>query len=379
MNLWHIAKGTWHDQLIKLAAGDEGIEDLETKLGPVFEDGGKTFGNVSKYYVERYGFHQDCQVIACTGDNPSTILSLPLQASDAMVSLGTSTTFLMSTPTWRPDPAYHFMNDPTTAGLYMFMLCYKNGGLAREQVRDALNGERKSKAWDKFNELALSTPPLAQTSEKGPMRMGLFFPRSEIVPNVSAGQWRYSYSPETNKLEQLDTQPDASDARIIVESQLLSLRLRAASLVSSHKVSNGTTIPPQPRRVYLVGGGSANPAIARLAGEVLGGLEGVFRLDIGGNACALGAAYKAVWACERSEGETFEELIKGRWDEKQFVRRVADGYTEGVFERYGEAVRGFDLMEKEVLRRQGEESGREEKSRGGVVMKDDEGRGAENP
>ena len=37
-------------------------------------------------------------------------------------------------------------------------------------------------------------------------------------------------------------------------------------------------------------------------GEVIGGAEGVYRLDVGGNACALGGAYKAVWALERAEG-----------------------------------------------------------------------------
>lgn len=117
---------------------------------------------------------------------------------------------------------------------------------------------------------------------------------------------------------------------------------------------SGETLPAQPRRVYLVGGGSANPAIARIAGEVLGSVEGVFKLDIGGNACALGAAYKAVWGCERGEGETFEDLIGGRWDEGKFVKKVAEGYKKGTFERYGEAVQGFEKMEMRVLREEGE-------------------------
>ena len=43
---------------------------------------------------------------------------------------------------------------------------------------------------------------------------------------------------------------------------------------------------------YLVGGGSMSPAIVR--GDVLGGIEGMFRLDVGGNVCALGRAYKAL-------------------------------------------------------------------------------------
>ena len=37
-------------------------------------------------------------------------------------------------------------------------------------------------------------------------------------------------------------------------------------------------------------GGSQNTAIAKLAGEILGGVEGVYRLDVGAKACALGSA-----------------------------------------------------------------------------------------
>jgi len=363
MNLRDIRAGKWNEQLMKLTAGKEDVEDLKQKLGPVPEDGGASFGTISPYFVKRYNFPEDCQIIPFTGDNPSTILALPLKEQDAMVSLGTSTTFLMSTSVYRPDPSYHFMNDPATPGLYMFMLCYKNGGLAREQIRDTLSSEQD---WDTFNLKATSTPPLAQSSPSSPMRLGLYFPRPEIVPNVRAGQWRYSYNPSNGSLSQLPSDTDPSDARGIIESQFLSLRLRAASLLHSHTLPNGETLPAQPRRVYLVGGGSANPAIAKICGEVLGGVEGVYRLDIGGNACALGSAYKAVWGCERQDGESFEELISKRWDEKSFVRRVADGYTEDVFEKYGEAVKGFDLMEKKVL----ETAGAHTLERSSVVHED---------
>lgn len=376
MNLWDIHHGQWNEKLLNMAAGSHGVEDLKAKLGPVPEDGGGSFGNISNYFVQRYGFPSDCSIIPFTGDNPSTILALPLQASDAMVSLGTSTTFLMSTKQYKPDPAYHFMNHPTTPGHYMFMLCYKNGGLAREHVRDAINAAKgiSGPSWDAFNDIAVTTPPMAQNSPTDPMRMGLYFPRPEIVPNVAAGQWRYAYTPSTGSLASLPTDPVPEDARAIIESQMLSLRLRSASLVTPHKTADGTTLPAQPRRVYLVGGGSANPAIARICGEVLGGVEGVFKLDIGGNACALGAAYKAVWGCERSEGQTFEGLIGERWDEDKFVKRVADGYHPEYFEKYGRALAGFDEMEKAVLGKAGEESSRE----GGVVMADETGKGAVN-
>lgn len=355
MNLWNIDEGKWDERLLALAAGGEnGIAALQKKLGEVPEDGGSSFGSISKYFSTRYGFAKDCKVIPCTGDNPATILALPLRPGDAMVSLGTSTTFLMSTKNYKPDPAYHFMNHPTTAGLYMFMLCYKNGGLAREQIRDQISS---SQSWDPFNKTALETAPLSTSSseEEETMRLGLYFPRPEIVPNLPAGQWRYSYSPSTSTLSPTSSDFHPSDARNIIESQFLSLRLRSHALVHpSTDPTTGEKLPPQPRRVYLVGGGSANPAIAKIAGEVLGSVEGVYKLDIGGNACALGGAYKAVWGCERKEGETFEELIGARWDEEKFVRKVAEGYKEGVFEKYGEAVQGFDLMEKLALKENAE-------------------------
>src|ERR1700712_182813 len=168
MNLWDINASAWSEPLLKLAAGDDSVGSLKERLGTVREDGGGSIGPISAYFVKRYNFAPDCGIAPFTGDNPSTILALPLRPLDAIVSLGTSTTFLMSTPKYVPDPAYHFFNHPTTAGLYMFMLCYKNGGLAREKIRDALPASTSSDPWENFNKAALSTPPLGQASPSDP-------------------------------------------------------------------------------------------------------------------------------------------------------------------------------------------------------------------
>jgi len=357
-NLWDIKNRRWHEDLLALTAGGrDGIADLKSKLGDVPEDGGASLGTISPYFTKRYGFPASTKIIAFTGDNPSTILALPLRASDAIVSLGTSTTFLMSTPQYKPDPAYHFMNHPTTPGLYMFMLCYKNGGLAREHIRDAINTASNSTCplcWDTFNETALRTPPLGQNSPSDPMRLALFFPRPEIVPNVKAGTWRFLWQNKT--LTPISpSQPHSDhdkawstphhDARAILESQFLSLRLRSQSLVSPQ-----APLPPQPRRIYLVGGGAVNPAIAELAAHVLGGSEGIYKLEIGGNACALGAAYKAAWGVLRTrDNEPFEDFLEQRWNEEGFVKRICEGYREGVWERYGEALEGFEEAERFVV------------------------------
>ncbi|TVY43357.1 putative D-xylulose kinase A [Lachnellula subtilissima] len=346
MNLWDINAGAWCEPLLTLAAGEDGLDSLKQKLGEVREDGGGSLGNISSYFVSRYNFAPDCGIAPFTGDNPATILALPLRPLDAIVSLGTSTTFLMSTPKYVPDPAYHFFNHPTTAGLYMFMLCYKNGGLAREKVRDSLPKSTSSDSWSNFNEAALSTPPLGQKSPSDPAKLGLYFPLPEIVPNVRAGTWRYTCASDGSDLQVSEKKwGTETEARIIVESQMLSLRLRSHNL--THKPS--PDLPPQPRRIYLVGGGSLNPAIARIIGDVLGGTEGVWKLDVGGNACALGGAYKAVWAMERNEGESFEDLIGERWKESEAVEKVDEGYRKDAFERYGNVLKAFEQMEGDVL------------------------------
>lgn len=353
MNLYNMQVGRWDETLLMLAAGDTDPQELKAKLGDVPEDGGRHLGKISSYYAQKYAFSPDCTVVASTGDNPATILALPLRSQDAVVSLGTSTTFLMSTPEYKPDPATHFMNHPTTPGLYMFMLCYKNGGLAREEIRNALNAKMGSQnttsPWTAFNEGLYGTPPLGQKDNHDSMKMGLYFPKPEIVPNLPSGQWHFLYRKDFGQLVESEegwVRPE-DDARAIVESQMLSLRLRSKNLVSSP----GPGLPPQPRRLYLVGGSSKNPAIAKVVGDVLGGSEGVYRVDVGQNACALGAAYKAVWSLERRPNETFEELIGGRWDEGKFVEHIADGYRKDVFEKYGEALQGFKLMENILLKR----------------------------
>lgn len=356
MNLWDISSNKWNEDLLLLTAGSaDGVDALRSKLGEVRQDGGGSMGAISSYYVKRYGFSPECQIAPFTGDNPGTILALPLRPLDAIVSLGTSSTFLMITPTYKPDPAYHFMNHPCTPGQYMFMLCYKNGGLAREKVRDSLPAvaDGESDKWANFNKAVLSTPPLdiADVGSNSKAKLGLYFYLPEIVPNIKAGTWRYECDAAdgSNLAESTSKWPAEKDARVIVESQALSMRLRSQSLVFPHEQLG---LPAQPRRIYLVGGGSLNPAISRVMGDVLGSAEGVYKLDVGGNACALGGAYKALWAMERDEkaGETFDELIGKRWKEEGAVAKVDEGYREGTFQRYGSVLGAFGEMEERILK-----------------------------
>ncbi|CAM1502930.1 Fc.00g077060.m01.CDS01 [Cosmosporella sp. VM-42] len=357
MNLWDIPDQAYSDKLLELAAGSkDGGVDLRKKLGEPCMDGGAILGSISPYFVSKYGFSPDCKITPFTGDNPATILALPLRPLDAIVSLGTSTTFLMNTPKYKPDGSYHFFNHPTTQGHYMFMLCYKNGGLAREKVRDQLPKPHGGKTgWENFNKAVFDTPPLGMIKRSDRAKIGLYFYLRETVPNIRAGTFRYSCKPDGTDLRETEGWDKETDPRIIVESQALSMRLRSQNLVHSPSES----LPPQPRRIYLVGGGSLNPAIARVIGEVLGGADGVYKLDVGGNACAMGGAYKAVWALERGENETFDELIGKRWKEEGSIEKVDVGYHEGTYQKYGGVLGAFEEMEKRILKE--EEKGTEEK------------------
>lgn len=355
MNLWDIRTNTWNDDLLSLTAGSSAaIPALRAKLGEPRIDGGGSMGAIAAYFTRRYGFSPECQIAPFTGDNPGTILALPLRPLDAIVSLGTSSTFLMITPTYKPDPAYHFMNHPCTPGQYMFMLCYKNGGLAREKVRDTLPKPTSGDPWTNFNKAVLDTPALdVKDAAADKAKLGLYFPLPEIVPNIKAGTWRYECAPTDGSglTESQASWAAEKDARAIVESQALSMRLRSQSLVLPHE-QGSLKLPAQPRRIYLVGGGSLNPAIARVMGDVLGSAEGVYKLDVGGNACALGGAYKALWAMERDEkrGETFDELIGKRWKEEGSVEKVDEGYKSGLFEKYGNVLGAFGEMEERILK-----------------------------
>lgn len=360
MDLWDIPHQQWSEPLLELTAGAgaSGAADLRQKLGEVRIDGGGSMGSIASYFVQRYGVSAECQIAPFTGDNPATILALPLRPLDAIVSLGTSTTFLMVTPHYKPDPSYHFFNHPTTPGQYMFMLCYKNGGLAREKVRDTLPpAPAGGDQWANFNKAVLDTPVLGLSGgDSDKAKLGLYFYINEIVPNIPAGTWRYT----CNAADGSDLAPateaatsSEQDARTIVESQALSMRLRSQPLVHDQPgaTADAPRLPAQPRRIYLVGGGSLNPAIAQVLGEVLGGAEGVYRLDVGGNACALGGAYKALWSVERtSEHETFDDLIGKRWTPEGQIEKVDVGYRPKEFAQYGQVLGAFDTMEQTILK-----------------------------
>ncbi|KYN20763.1 Xylulose kinase [Trachymyrmex cornetzi] len=175
MNLLNIRTKDWDDMLLETCA-----TGLREKLGnPVssYSD----IGPISPYFVERFSFNEKCRIIAFTGDNPGSLIGMRLKEGDIACSLGTSDTLLL----WLNKPKTitdgHVLCNPVDNEAYMALLCFKNGSLTRERIRD----DAAQGSWQIFNELLESTP-------RGNFgNFALYYDIQEILPFV-IGDYRYN-------------------------------------------------------------------------------------------------------------------------------------------------------------------------------------------
>lgn len=355
-NFWDIKKERF-DETVLDCISDGKSSELREKLGHVCMDGSAKLGAVAPYFQQKYGFTASCQVVPFTGDNPATILALPLLEKNAMISLGTSTTMLLSTPLYVPSPAYHLFAHPTTQGYHMAMLCYKNGSLAREYVRNDINHKRSvqgSEDWDDFNQLSLDIGPPSRDQSR--RKLGFYFPLPEIIPQTEAGTWRFMvdatgrptlYDPATDGAAQWKVPED--DSRAILDSQFLDIRMRSQPFFDPD-TKDPNHPSKQASRIYVVGGASQNPAVIKVAEEVLGSEDGIYRQLTGAsNACALGGANKAAWAILKEENQTFEDFVSGHWDEAASLEKIGSGYRKGIWEEYGHLLGAVESAESMIV------------------------------
>lgn len=91
MNVMNITEKQWEFDVLKTFSKNP--LDLAQQLGGNPCPSHTTLGKISKYFVQRYGFSPDCQVLAGTGDNPSSLVGLGIfNPGDIAISLGTSDT-----------------------------------------------------------------------------------------------------------------------------------------------------------------------------------------------------------------------------------------------------------------------------------------------
>lgn len=322
MNLWDIRREQWSPPLVSLIDSDASATTcLVDKLGGVQQE--QTAVPVARYFATKHNLHAACEVVTpFTGDNPATVLAQALGAGDAMVSLGTSTTALVVTHAYRPSAQYHLFAHPVERGAYMGMVCYSNGALAREQVRDAVNAKYGTKGWTQFDAIlgarAASRMLMGyRGADRGDKaKIGIYFPVAEIVPPVGAQTVHCTWQHEARgdawrRAERDEWSHPEDDVMGIVESQGLSVRARLGAMLAAEEAeeeeqeehaspefsssgARGSTETCRARRVYFVGGASANAGLCRALARVLAPAEGAFRAGAQ-DACACGAALKSIY------------------------------------------------------------------------------------
>ena len=379
MNLYDIQKRDFNYDLTKYIDTealnhnpDNNKKLIDKLLGSPIKCGAapQNLGTIGKYFIKKFGFKEDCNIFPFTGDNLATICSLPLQKNDILVSLGTSTTVLLVTDQYHPSPNYHLFIHPTTQNTYMGMICYCNGSLAREKIRDEINEEdglsSSSNNWEAFNQAVLDEQ--LDTSNE----LGIYFPLSEIVPNVPSVTKRIIFNRTTGEIEHEVQQfiNKKHDAKNIVESQALSCRVRISPLLNNTTKEEGENeftnknvtvsfdydrdvplknfLNKRPNRAFFVGGASKNDAIVTKFAQVLGATEGNYRLDTP-NSCALGGCFIALWSDlfhKRVISSTFDEFLQERfpWNE---LEHVCDSDTN-IWNEYNNKIVPLSRLESSL-------------------------------
>ena len=274
MNLMDIHRKVWDTDALKATA-----PNLKKKLPPLAASG-KVIGPVSAYFVNKYGLNPEALATAWTGDNPASVIGLGLiKPGQVAISLGTSDTFFGSMEKCQTDEngEGHVFGSPT--GGYMTLICFKNGSLAREKVRE-LYGLAD---WKKFGELLKQTNP----GNDGGILLPWF--EAEIVPRVN--------QPGVHRFD-LDEKNVAANCRAIFEAQMLSMRLHSQWMNVS------------PKKIYATGGAANDRALLQVLADVMNCR--VLRIEVSKSA-ALGAALQAAhgWLVESDAQPKWEKLVAG--------------------------------------------------------------------
>jgi xylulokinase len=263
-NLADIQTGSWSPAAMRATA-----PELERRLPPLLVKD-DVVGNVSSYLVARYGFDPQTEVIVGSGDNPCSLVGLGLIGAPQIhaISLGTSDTYFGYTQQFENEQRSSGHIFGTADDQYMFLICFKNGSLAREQVKD-----RYGLTWDDFSEILMQTPP----GNNDRIMLPYFMP--EITPLV--------LEPEVLRFGGLSDDDVKANVRAVAEAQAMAM----------YRHSGWTGRRPQ--SIIVTAGGSENRGLLKVISRVFGTEVRSFEIK---ESAALGAAIRAAHCCLKNKG-----------------------------------------------------------------------------
>lgn len=258
MNLELLSRRAWSSAIAEVTA-PQLLEKLPPLINPT-----TICGELSPYFVEHYGFRAGTPVLAWSGDNPNSLIGMgAYKPGTVVVSLGTSDTYFSALNRQVFDPkgyGHVFISD---AGTYQALICFQNGGLARETIR-----QKFGMTWNDFDDRAFQVTP---AGNNGNIMLPYFAPESTPLvlnagPVLEGSPLFASWS------------SGVETVRALVEAQAISMYL--------HSQWTGV----RPKVLRLTGGASNSAGIAQVYADVFNAR--VERLTITDSA-ALGAAMRA--------------------------------------------------------------------------------------
>ena len=133
----------------------------------------------------------------------------------------------------------------------MILLCYKNGSIARETIKEQFGYQE----WSAFNEQLENEEENGGPGNGG--RLAFYYDKAEILPTVKAGVYRYDETDQEVE-EYKDDGSGAMDIRGIIESQFMAMR--------QHSERFGVTVS----KILATGGASQNKGILQVLADVFG-------------------------------------------------------------------------------------------------------------
>lgn len=304
MNILDIHSLKWNQTLLETIA-----PDLNSRLGdPVPSD--TKIGLISNYWRSKYGFANNCEIYAFSGDNPCSLIGLNLnKLGDVAISLGTSDVLFGVTDQPKPNANEgSILVHPQDYRQYMMMLVYKNGALTRKFIKDS-NFQNDSD-WSKFNE-AIQNRPVGNDGN-----LAFYFKETEITPHVN-GTGVVKFNADDILVS---NQIDLNDCRGIIESQALSYKLHS-KLLGLNEI----------RSLIVTGGGSINKTILQIISDVF---ECDVRTSNVTNTAASGAAIRALNSFHKSNDQ---EITNGvSMISNEVIHPISEHFEiyRKLFERY---------------------------------------------
>ena len=272
MNLLNMKTKKWDETCLSFL-GEGALEKLGDPI-----PGNVKVGKIHSYFVEKYGLSPECIVGAFTGDNLNSLASLRLSGDSLVVSLGTSDTIFGITKDPIPGLEGHIFCNPLNDDEFVGLLCFSNGSLAREKVRD----EYANHSWKEFDS---NIDSIAAGCDGHTL---IEWSVHEITPNAMPKRcfFRDAKEEETHVVEKYM-------CRAMIEGQMLRLRhhLKSIGITNSGKL-------------IATGGASQNKCILQIAADVFG----VPVFSSTSNSAALGGCFRAldIWNKEEKEKSFFE-------------------------------------------------------------------------